>query len=86
MKDDSMVKKAVSKIHQLFSLDPHKVDPLLDSFYANGTLYVVNKFCIDHNQQSELDLYHLATNRQCFSDSEIGQIAYQLLVQLDHLH
>lgn len=32
------------------------------------------------------DLYCLANERHRFSEAEIGQIAYQLLSQLDHLH
>lgn len=58
------------------------VEPLLEVFYSNGCLYMVNKF-ID---QGWNDLYRLANIRVTFSEADIGTIALQLLDQLSHLH
>ena len=70
------------KINQLLKLDPNVVEPLLDAFYMDDTVMVVNPY----HHQGHYNLYRLAHVRQQFSELMIAQIAKQLLTQLNHLH
>ena len=45
-----------AKINKLTKLDSSTVEPILDAFYSNNTLFVVNPFI----EQGSKDLYRLA--------------------------
>ena len=55
---------------------------MTDAYYSNEKVFIVKLF----NDYGSNDLYHLAHFRQNFSETELGKIAYQLLIQLKELH
>ena len=56
---NNTIDKVQAKINQLTQLDPYIVEPLLDAFYSNDTLFVVSPFI----EQGNKDLYRLAQFR-----------------------
>ena len=50
------IDKMQAKINKLTKLDPSIVEPMLDAFYSNDTLFVVSPFI----EQGNKDLYRLA--------------------------
>lgn len=65
----SCLKSAQERINRILKLDAARVEPLLDTFYEGGRLYLVSKNVEDR------DLYKLANYRNSFSDTQIGSIA-----------
>ena len=76
--------KAQHKLAIITDLDPDNkyIDCMLDWFLDGSRVFMLSEFI----GQGYKDLYMLANIRGALSESHIGQIAFQLLKGVEHLH